>query len=308
MKILVTGGAGYIGCVLIPELLKAGHEVTLYDNLMYESHQLIPYFSYPNFKFIRGDILDKELLKSSIEGTQVVIHLAAIVGYGACRMDEARAYLVNHQGTKNVIAAMDSTQYLLFGSTGSNYGSVDGICTEATPLHPLSIYGKSKTLAEQEVLNRFNSTAFRFATAFGASARLRLDLLINELLYLAKTQKYLVVYESHFMRTFIHVKDIARVFMFALDNKHKMHGEVFNVGSNSMNFSKKDICQKIQEYTKCYIHYADFDGDVDKRNYIVSYDKINALGYDTTITVDEGMQELLRAMDVLKITIPFKNS
>ncbi len=307
-KILVTGGAGYIGCVLIPELLAMGYEITLYDILLYESHQLIPFFTHPNFKFVKGDILNKELLKKSITGMDVVIHLAAIVGYGACRIDENRAYLINHIGTKNVIECMSPEQYLLFGSTGSNYGTVDGICVETSPLHPLSIYGKSKTLAEEEVMKRPNSTAFRFATAFGASPRLRLDLLINELLYLAKTQKYLVIYESHFMRTFIHVRDMARAFIFAIKYQDKMKGETYNIGSNNMNFSKKDICEKIQKVTGCYIHYADYDGDADKRNYVVSYDKIHVLGYRTAISVDEGIEELLKCMDVLKISIPFKNS
>lgn len=308
IKILVTGGAGYIGSVLIPELLKNGYEVTLYDILMYESHQLIPFFTDPNFRFIKGNILEKDKLKKAIEGMDIVIHLAAIVGYGACRMDEARAYLINHIGTKNVIECMSPEQYLLFGSTGSNYGSVDGICTETTPLHPLSIYGKSKTMAEEEVLKRPNSTAFRFATAFGSSPRLRLDLLINELTYLAKFQKYLVIYESHFMRTFIHVRDIARVFIFAMNNMSVMRDNVYNVGSNTMNFSKKEICEKIKAQAECYVHYADYDGDVDKRNYIVSYEKLNKLGFDTTITVDQGITELLNTMDVLQIKIPFKNS
>lgn len=307
-KIFVTGGAGYIGSVLIPSLLNEGYEVTLYDTLMYESHQLIPFFQNKKFKFIKGDILDKKLLGESIKNHDVVIHLAAIVGYGACRVDENRAYAVNHIGTKNVIESMSDDQFLIFGSTGSNYGSVNGICTESTPLHPLSIYGKSKTLAETEVLSRPNSTAFRFATAFGASPRLRLDLLINELTYNAVTQKYLVIYESHFMRTFIHVRDIANVFLFSINHKDEMKGNVYNVGSNTMNFSKKDICEMIKRKTDCYVHYADYDGDVDKRNYVVSYDKIESLGYKTTITVEEGIDELINCFKVLKIQIPFKNS
>jgi len=307
-KIFVTGGAGYIGSVLIPSLLNEGYEVTLYDILMYESHQLIPFFQNKRFKFVKGDILDKKLLGESIKDHDAVIHLAAIVGYGACRIDENRAYSINHIGTKNVIESMSDNQFLIFGSTGSNYGSVNGICTESTPLHPLSIYGKSKTLAETEVLSRPNSTAFRFATAFGASPRLRLDLLVNELTYNAVTQKYLIIYESHFMRTFIHVHDIANVFLFSINHKDKMKGNVYNVGSNTMNFSKKDICEMIKRKTDCYVHYADYDGDVDKRNYVVSYDKIESLGYKTTITVEEGIDELINCFKVLKIQIPFKNS
>lgn len=306
-KILVTGGAGYVGTALVPLLLENGHQVTVYDNLTADGTGLIHNFGNPNFKFVKGDILDIESLKEAVKGNDVVVHLAAIVGYAACRRDEDLTYQVNHQGTKNVIACLDGEQFLIYGSTGSNYGAVKDICTEETPLNPLSIYGTSKTLGEQEVLNYPHSTAFRFATAFGASPRLRLDLLVNDLSYLASTQKYIVIYESHFMRTFIHVKDMARVFDFAINNSDKMSGEVYNVGSNSMNYSKRDVCDIIKEKTECYVHYADFDGDVDKRNYVVSYDKINSLGFETTITVEEGIDELLQVFPLVKIDNKYQN-
>jgi len=300
-KVLITGGAGYIGSTLVPLLLKNGHEVTVYDNLSYGGDGIIHNFSEPNFNFIKGDILDKQLLHESMKEHDVVIHLAAIVGYTACRINEENSYRVNHQGTINVVEGLSGTQFLLYGSTGSNYGTVDGVCTEETPLSPLSIYGKSKTLGEEEVMKYSNSVAFRFATAFGASPRLRLDLLVNDLSYSAHIQKYIAVYESHFMRTFIHVRDIAKVFMFAIENHEDVSGEVYNVGSNSMNYSKGDVCKMIQERTDCYVHYADFDGDADKRDYIVSYDKINKLGYDTTIGVEEGIDELLRVFPIVKM-------
>ena len=306
-KIFITGGAGYIGSVLTPLLLKAGHDVTIYDSLMYGGDGIINNFIDPNFTFIKGDILNVDQLHECMKGHDTVIHLAAIVGYTACRSDELGAYRVNHQGTRNVVDGLDGSQLLMYGSTGSNYGSVEGVCTEETPLNPLSIYGKSKTLGEQEVLKYKNSIAFRFATAFGVSPRLRLDLLVNDLSYSAYTQKYIAVYEAHFMRTFIHIKDIARVFEFAINRAEDMCGNVYNVGSNSMNYSKKDVCEMIQERTGSYVHYADFDGDADKRDYIVSYDKVNELGFETTLGLEKGIDELLTVFPLVQINNRYRN-
>jgi nucleoside-diphosphate-sugar epimerase len=306
-KIFITGGAGYIGSVLVPSLLEKNYSVTVYDNLSVGGDGLIHNFSHPNFEFIKGDILDKNLLHSSIKNHDIIIHLAAIVGYTACRRDEDYSYLVNHQGTKNVIEGLDGKQLLLFGSTGSNYGTIKGICTEESPLNPLSIYAKSKTLAEQEVLKYPNSIAYRFATAFGFSPRLRLDLLVNDLSYSAFTQKYIAVYEPHFMRTFIHIQDIANSFLFAINNEAKMTGNVYNIGSWSMNHSKKDICEMIKDKTDCYIHYADFDGDADKRDYVVSYDKIEKLGFKCTKSIEQGIDELLKVFPIVKIDNKYRN-
>lgn len=306
-KVFVTGGCGYIGTSLVPLLLKEGYEVTVYDLLRSGGDGIVHNFASPNFRFIKGDILDKEHLAESIKGHDIVVHLAAIVGLTACRRDPEMTYQVNHQGTKNVIECLDGSQFLIYGSTGSNYGAVKGICTEETPLNPLSIYGKSKTLGEEEVMKYKNSTAFRFATAFGVSPRMRLDLLVNDLSYLASTQKYLVIYESHFMRTFIHVRDIARCFKFTIENSDKMSGEVYNVGSEKMNYSKKDVCDLIEDKTNCYVHYADFDGDVDKRDYVVSYKKINTLGFETTIDLEDGVKELLEVFPLIKIENKYQN-
>ena len=216
MKIFITGGAGYIGTTLIPLLLENNYKVTVYDSLLFNNgDKLLPYISNKNFSFIKGDIRNEELLSKSIKNHDIVIHLAALVGFPICReKGEKESFDVNTKGTEIVVRNMTKDQYLLFGSTGSNYGEVIGICTEETELNPLSIYGKSKTEAEKIVLSRNNSTSFRFATAFGLSPRLRLDLLINDLTFKAITEGYAVVYESHFMRTFIHVKDIANVFLF----------------------------------------------------------------------------------------------
>lgn len=310
MKIFITGGAGYIGTTLIPMLLQKGYLVTVYDSLIFNNgDKLIPFISNKNFTFICGDIRDEEKLSESIKNHDVVIHLAALVGFPICReKGEKESYDVNTKGTEIVIRNMTSEQYLLFGSTGSNYGEVFGVCTEETPLNPLSIYGKSKTIAENLVLNRNNSTAFRFATAFGVSPRLRLDLLINDLTYKSIKEGYAVIYESHFMRTFIHVKDIARIFVFAIENHDKMKNNVYNVGSNDMNFSKKEVCEIIKtEIPSSYFNYADVGEDVDKRNYTVSYEKLNKLGFETSVTLQDGILELIKTIPLIKTSSPYFN-
>ena len=221
-SIFITGGAGYVGTSLIPLLLENDYSVTVYDSLVFNNgDKLLPYISNPNFNFIKGDIRDVDLLKSCLPSHEVIIHLAAVVGYGMCReKGEKEAKDVNTSATKKLTSLLSNNQYLLFGSTGSNYGEVEGLCTEDTPLNPLSIYGRTKTQAEYYVMDRENSTAFRFATAFGVSPRLRLDLLVNDLTYKAMTEKYAVIYESHFLRTFIHVNDMSQSFLFAIQNQN----------------------------------------------------------------------------------------
>jgi nucleoside-diphosphate-sugar epimerase len=310
MKVFITGGAGYIGTSLIPILLENNYEVIVYDSLLFNNgDKLIPFVKNKNFSFIKGDIRDEDLLKSSLVGQDVVIHLAALVGFPICReKGELESFDVNLKGTEILIKNMKPNQYLLYGSTGSNYGEVFGMCTEETPLNPLSIYGKSKTEAEKLVMKRDNSTAFRFATAFGVSPRLRLDLLVNDLTYKSLTEGYAVIYESHFMRTFIHVRDISRVFLFAIENKEKMKNDVFNVGSDEMNFSKKEICEIIGKLVpKSYFNFADVGEDIDKRNYQVSYDKIKSLGFNTEISLEEGISELIKASSLIKTISPYYN-
>jgi nucleoside-diphosphate-sugar epimerase len=309
-KVFITGGAGYIGTSLIPLLLEKNYQVTVYDSLMFNNgDKLLPYITNPNFTFIEGDILNFDLLSKNIKNHDIVIHLAALVGFPICReKGETESYKINVIGTENVIKALSDNQYLLFGSTGSNYGEVLGICTEETPLNPLSIYGRTKTTAEQLVLNRKNSTAFRFATAFGVSPRLRLDLLVNDLTYKSLKEGYAVIYESHFMRTFIHVKDIARVFLFSIENQDEMKDNVYNVGSDTMNYSKKEVCEMINsKVPNSYFNYADVGSDADKRNYVVSYEKLNKLGYTTTITLEEGIDELLKTIPLIKTSSPYFN-
>jgi len=309
-KIFITGGAGYIGTTLIPLLLDRNYQVTVYDSLLFNNgDKLLPYITNPNFAFIEGDVRDADKLSYHIKGHDIVIHLAALVGFPICReKGEQESHNVNVVGTQNVINALTPNQYLLFGSTGSNYGEVLDVCTEETPLNPLSIYGRTKTDAEHLVLARDNSTAFRFATAFGVSPRLRLDLLVNDLTYKSLTEGYAVIYESHFMRTFIHVRDIARVFLFAIDNHSAMKNNVYNVGSNNMNYSKKDVCELIKsKISDAYFNYADVGQDADKRNYVVSYEKINKLGFDTTISLETGIDELIKTIPLIKMSNPYFN-
>lgn len=308
MKILITGGAGYVGTSLIPLLLQKKYKVHVFDNLMFGGDPLLPFFRNPNFKFILGDIRDKEATLKAVSDADVIIHLAAIVGFPACRKEPDLARAVNVDGTQNIINATSNSQLIIYGSTGSNYGAIEDICTEETPLNPLSLYGQTKTLAEKMILENRRAIAWRFATAFGVSARLRLDLLMNDFTYRAVTQGYLVVYEKHFMRTFIHVHDMGRVFVFGIENQNKMVGNVYNVGSEKMNYSKEQICELIRHYTNAYIHYADIGEDADKRNYVVSYKKINQLGYDTTIDAIQGIEEIARVCQAIKFRNPYSNA
>lgn len=308
MKILVTGGAGYIGSALVPMLLENKYKVRVLDCLLYGGATMLPHFRNPDFDFIRGDIRNPETVRKALEGCDAVIHLAAIVGFPACRKDPELAQTVNVDGTKVIADAVGRGRHVLFGSTGSNYGALEqDVCTEETPLNPLSLYGKTKTGAERYLMEKCDTTAFRFATAFGVSPRVRLDLLINEFVYMALRMRYLVVYESHFMRTFIHVQDMCRAFLFALQNDSKMRGQVYNVGSETMNFSKAQVCEMIRKKVDYYLHYAEVGEDADKRNYVVSYKKLSSLGYRTTVTVEEGIDELVRALQVVDVSNPYTN-
>lgn len=310
MKILVTGGAGYVGTTLIPKLLKRNYEVTVLDSLLFNNgDKIIPFIKDKNFNFVRGDVRNYKLVNELIKDKDIIIHLAALVGFPICReKGEVESYEVNTLATKNIVENLKPEQYLLFGSTGSNYGEVLNICTEETPLNPLSIYGKTKTEAEKFVMSRENSTAFRFATAFGVSPRLRLDLLINDLTHKAITQKYAIIYESHFLRTFIHVDDLTNSFLFAIDNMEKMKNNVYNVGSNSMNYTKKQICELIKnEIPDTYFHYADIGEDADKRNYQVSYEKINKLGFNVSTTIEDGIKELKKVFALIQNDLKYTN-
>ncbi|MDQ7825275.1 MAG: NAD(P)-dependent oxidoreductase [Candidatus Eremiobacteraeota bacterium] len=308
MKILVTGGAGYVGCALIPLLLEKGHSVRVLDSLIHGGRGLLPLFSHRKFEFLRGDIRDREKLKESLGGIDIIIHLAAIVGYPACKKSPQLAEDINFHGTVLLERTRDHRVPIIFASTGSNYGAIIGeICKEETLLSPLTIYGKTKTDAENHLMHSKNTICMRFATAFGISNRLRLDLLINDFVYQAKKIRNLIIYEKSFRRTFIHVRDMARAFMFAVDHYEKVKDDVYNVGSEKMNLSKEEVAMLIRKKIDFYLHFADVGKDEDQRNYEVCYDKISTAGYTTTISVEEGIDELIKAMDVIDISNEFSN-
>lgn len=308
MRILVTGGSGYVGSVLVPHLLSHGHKVRVFDSLMYGGRGLLPCFAYPGFEFIKGNVLDEAKLKQALKDTEAVIHLAAIVGYPACKRDPRLAQEVNLEGTKLLERLRSKDQPILFASTGSNYGAVIGsICTEETPLNPLSEYGVTKTAAERHLLDAGNVVCYRFATAFGVSSRMRFDLLVNDFVYQAKINKDLIIYERSFKRTFIHVRDMARAFAFALDNYAAMRDDVYNVGSEEMNYNKEDVALLIKKKVDYYLHFAEIGKDEDQRNYEVSYAKIRGKGFKTEIDMETGIDELIQAADMLVLRNEFSN-
>ena len=299
---MITGGAGYIGSALISLLLNQGHEVTIYDNISYNPQVLIPHFINKNFYFTRGDILDKETLKKAVRNKDIVIHLAALAGFPLCDKNPDLTRRVNVGGTKNLIDVMSKNQLLFYSSTQSNYGKVKNLkCDEDTPLNPTSLYGRTKTESEYICMARENSISYRFATAFGVSPRLRLDLFVNDLTYLASTQGYIMIYQPDFIRSFIHVQDIAKSFLLGIQKYQKMIGNSYNVGSSKMSYSKRQVSEIVSEKTKCFVHYEDFDYDKDDRNFEVSYEKIKKLGFDTSKSVEDGIEELIRVYKLLNL-------
>ncbi len=308
MNILVTGGAGYVGSTLAPVLLERGYGVRVYDNLMFGGRGLLPCFRDKNFELVVGDTRDESGLKKALQDMDIVVHLAAIVGYPACKKNERLADEVNYGATVLLERLRPKDVPVIFASTGSNYGALIGdVCTEETPLNPLTVYGKTKTAAEEHLVKMGNVVCHRFATAFGVSNRMRLDLLINDFVYQAVKNKNLIIYERSFKRTFIHVGDMARAFLFTVENIDKMRDNVYNVGSDTMNWSKEQVARKISEKVEFYLHFAEVGTDEDKRNYEVSYEKISALGYKTMITVEEGIDELVQAVKVIEIKNEFSN-
>jgi nucleoside-diphosphate-sugar epimerase len=307
MKVLVTGGAGFVGSTLVPLLLQEGHDVTVVDNLMYRQETLLGNASSKSFHFVFGDVRDEEAMKQVVRGADVIIHLAAIVGEPACRTHPDLAKSVNLQASKLINNLRSKNQRFIFASTGSNYGKVEGICTEETPLNPLSLYGVTKTEAEKVFLEKGNCVIYRFATGFGISPRLRLDLLPNDFTFRAVHDKYLIVYDKGFRRTFIHVRDMAKALNFALIHFETMKDSAFNAGHESMNFSKEDVANKIKERTDFFLTFAPVGHDPDQRDYEASYAKIRAQGYSTDVSMDDGIDELMRAFRMMRIVNPHTN-
>jgi nucleoside-diphosphate-sugar epimerase len=308
-KILISGGSGYIGSVLAPMLLEQGHHVTIYDNFVYGAQPVLGFSMHPHVELIKGDVRDADHLARAIKGRDWVMHLAAIVGYPACAADPFRATTTNVEGTRNVLEAMDTNQRLIFASTGSTYGKVIGTATEDTPIAPLTLYGKNKRDCERMIRNsNIPHTILRFATVFGSSPRLRLDLLINDFVYQAIHNKQIVLFEGHFRRTFLHSTDAAAVYPFAMEHFEDMTGNVYNVGDESMNFTKKQVAHKIREYVNYYLHEADVGTDPDQRDYEVDYTRLKRLGYTAKVTLSEGLRELVKILSVLVIQHPLRNN
>lgn len=307
-KVLVTGGAGYIGCVLVPALLEAGHEVRVLDSLRKGGLGMLPSLSNPNLELVRGDIRDPEAVRGALRDVDIVIHLAAIVGYPACAKDPWLARTTNVDGTVNLIRCSSSHQVIIYPSSLSNYGTVpDSICTEEMAPTPISLYGITKMEGEKTLLERGNAIVFRPATAFGLSPQMRLDLLFNEFVYRALKEKYLVVYEPNHMRAFIHVRDLARAFLFALDNTERMLNQVYNLGSESLNLRKGELAQRIRRKVDFVLTTSEVSEDPDKRNYTVSFSKLRRTGYEVTISVDEGIDELVRGLQAIDVMNPYSN-
>ena len=306
-KIVVTGGAGYVGSVLVPHLLASGYRVRVLDNLRFGGEALLPNFIHPNFSFAEMDVLDAGGVEREVADADAVVHLAALVGYPICKKlpDEARR--TNLDGTRTVLDSLRPQTRLIYFSTGSNYGEVVGVCDEDTPLNPLSLYGETKTEAEQMCMARPNSVALRFATAFGLSPRLRLDLMINDFTYQALVNRYLLVYERHFRRTFIHVTDMARVVPHLLRNWDRARDRRLNVGHETMNFTKEDITRLLQTKMNFHLYFADVGKDEDHRDYEVSYARIRELGFEIEVDINRGLDELIHGLQLVRMRNPYSN-
>ena len=301
MKILITGGSGYLGSVITEKLLNKNYEVTILDNLMYNQTSSITFTHNPNFNFIYGDVRDKSLLKSLVNTFDVIIPLAAIVGFPACDRDKDLATAINYEHVRYICELVNGTKIrVVYPNTNSGYGiGESGECTEESPLNPISHYGVTKVKAEGEVLG-IGGISVRLATVFGTSPRMRMDLLVNEFVYKALTDKYITIFEKDFVRNYIHIRDVANVFLFMIENYEKHSGEVFNVGLSDANLSKEQLVEKIKGYVPDFaITYSDYYSDPDKRDYIVSNEKIESVGWVAEHSLDNGIEELIKTYTIL---------
>ncbi len=305
-NILVTGGAGYLGSVLVKKLLEKNFQVTVLDSLLFQQNSLLDCCSFEKFEFIKGDICDYSMIKKILNKFDIIVPLAAIVGAPACKKNPTITKMVNSESYQFLIKNLSKNQKVLFPTTNSGYGigSKNEYCTEDTPLNPISEYGVTKVEIEKSFLQRENSITFRLATVFGMSPRMRMDLLVNDFVYRAINDKTLVLFEQHFRRNYIHIQDVASAFIFGIDNFEDMKGEPFNVGLSSANLTKLQLAEKIKTYLPdLYIHSSEIGEDIDKRDYMVSNEKIESRGWKPNYSLDDGIKELIKGYKILKSNI-----
>jgi nucleoside-diphosphate-sugar epimerase len=308
-KVLVTGGAGYLGSVLCEHLLDAGCRVTAMDNLMFGQNSLFHLCANSDFEFVFGDVRDEALMRDLVKDADAIIPLAAVVGAPASNRDPWLTESVNLEAIRLLNRLRSDRQLVIYPTTNSGYGtkSSEVQCTEDTPLQPISLYGRTKVQAEAELLEQPNTITLRLATVFGTSPRMRLDLLVNHFVHAAVNEGYIVIFEKHFKRNYIHIRDVADCFIHCLKNASRMVGRPYNAGLDAANFSKEELALKIKEHVpNLYIHFAEVGSDPDKRNYIVSNQRLREAGFEARRSLDEGIRELLKGYRMLG-RAPFKN-
>lgn len=301
--ILVTGGAGYIGSILVPALLHLNYRVTVVDNFMFKQTSLLGICYNKNLTIINGDCRDMELLDKLVRDVSIVIPLAALVGAPLCSKDKFNAKSINEDSIKNLCGILNLDQKIIYPTTNSGYGigQKGKFCDENTPLNPISMYGRTKVNAENIVLNRGNCISYRLATVFGTSPRMRLDLLVNDFTYRAVYDKCVTVFEGNFKRNYIHVRDVVKAILFGIKNFNFMKDNAFNVGLEEANLSKLELCSIIQKHVNGFVYREDSTGfDPDKRDYIVSNKKIMSLGYCPSFTLEDGINELIKSFTFIK--------
>lgn len=303
MKIAITGGAGYIGSVLVPELLSLGHEVSVLDNFYFNQTALLDCCHNKNFNMVRGDARDRETVKKFIDGADFIIPLAALVGFPLCDYDKVAAKTTNLDAILMLLELRKPDQKIIYPCTNSGYGATDGkiYFTEDSPLNPISLYGTTKVEAEKAVLESGNSLTFRFATVFGASPRMRLDLLVNDFVYRAVNDRTMIIFEGHFKRNFIHIRDVVGAYVHAINNFDTMKGRAYNCGLSDANLSKIELCEKIKEHIPQFTFFeSEINKDPDKRNYIVSNERLEATGWRPQYSLDDGIEELIKTYAIVK--------
>ncbi len=300
-SVLVTGGAGYIGSVLVPELLRSGYKVTVLDNFMYRQNSLLECAVNDNFDVVRGDTRDESILEGVLRKADYIIPLAALVGAPQCNRDRTGAVSINRDAIASIAKLASKEQRIIIPTTNSGYGigQKGTYCTEESPLNPITLYGKVKMEAEKIILDRGNSISFRLATVFGMSSRMRIDLLVNDFVYRAVKDRFVVVFEGHFKRNYIHVSDVARAFIHAIVDFDKMKNEAYNVGLSEANISKLELCAQIKEQVRDFVYLEPPIGeDPDKRDYIVSNEKIEKMGFKPKHSLEMGIRELIKGYKI----------